>query len=249
MKISGIYQIQSKIKPERIYIGSSVNITERWRHHKDNLSFKKHHNRIIQNHYNKYGEFDLQFSVLLGCDKKDLVKNEQFFIDSLNPYFNIRKIAESNIGIKRTTEFCKKQSESRKGRISPMRGKHLTEEQKEHLRKINTGKKQSIESINKRAEKRRGVKRKPFSDEWKRHISESHKGLPSSKKGKHYDLKEETLNKMSERMKGKKLHCTPHSEETRQKIREKRKLQIFSHESIQKRIETRRSNRLKKIAS
>ncbi len=28
--ISGVYKIQSKIKPERIYIGSSVNINSRW---------------------------------------------------------------------------------------------------------------------------------------------------------------------------------------------------------------------------
>jgi len=28
MKISGIYKIQSKVKPERIYIGSAVNISK-----------------------------------------------------------------------------------------------------------------------------------------------------------------------------------------------------------------------------
>lgn len=30
MNISGIYQIQSKCKPKRIYIGSGVNIQRRW---------------------------------------------------------------------------------------------------------------------------------------------------------------------------------------------------------------------------
>jgi len=28
MKISGIYKIQSAVKPERIYIGSAVNLTD-----------------------------------------------------------------------------------------------------------------------------------------------------------------------------------------------------------------------------
>jgi hypothetical protein len=36
-KISSIYQIQSKIKPERIYIGSAVNIKHRWGIHLSDL--------------------------------------------------------------------------------------------------------------------------------------------------------------------------------------------------------------------
>ena len=40
MKISGIYKIESKIKPERIYIGSAVNIGNR-----KNFSIKKNNYR------------------------------------------------------------------------------------------------------------------------------------------------------------------------------------------------------------
>jgi group I intron endonuclease len=101
MKISGIYQIQSKIKPERIYIGSAININSRWNMHLFRLRKKEHHSIKLQNHYNKYRESDLQFSVLLGCDKGDLIKIEQYFIDSYNPWFNIAKKAGSALGIRR----------------------------------------------------------------------------------------------------------------------------------------------------
>jgi len=100
MKISGIYKIQSVIKPERIYIGSAVVISTRWDNHLSRLRLNKHPNRKLQNHFNKYGEADLSFSILLGCDKEYLIVNEQFFIDSYKPYFNLRPKAENNLGCK-----------------------------------------------------------------------------------------------------------------------------------------------------
>jgi hypothetical protein len=93
MKISGIYKIQSTIKPERIYIGSSANISKRWKNHIYDLRNNNHHSRKLQRHYNKYGEGDLFFSVLLGCDKADLISIEQYFIDTYFPYFNGRHCA------------------------------------------------------------------------------------------------------------------------------------------------------------
>ena len=32
-KFSGVYKIQSICKPERVYIGSAVNIDKRWKEH------------------------------------------------------------------------------------------------------------------------------------------------------------------------------------------------------------------------
>ena len=63
MNISGIYKIKSKVKPERIYIGSSVNIQERWRKHINYLKNNKHQSIKLQRHYNKYGKNDLVFSI------------------------------------------------------------------------------------------------------------------------------------------------------------------------------------------
>ena len=137
MDISGIYQIQSKGKPDRIYIGSSININNRWWLHLDQLQKGIHHSPQLQRHYNKYGEIDLQFSILLGCEKKDLLKIEQYFIDSYNPYFNILKIAGSSLGIKRSDETkqkqkllklgIKKSEESNRKRSETMKGIRLGE--------------------------------------------------------------------------------------------------------------------------
>ena len=115
MKISGIYKIDSKLKPERIYIGSAISISNRWNQHLHYLRKNKHQSLKLQRHYNKYGESDLSFSVLLGCDKIDLIKTEQYFLDSYRPYFNSRIIANSQLGTKRSIEFRKKVSERNKG--------------------------------------------------------------------------------------------------------------------------------------
>jgi group I intron endonuclease len=150
--ISGIYKIQSTIKPERIYIGSAVNIYKRWSKHLGELKSNAHHSIILQNHFNKYGISDLQFSVLLGCEINDLIKTEQYFIDSWNPYFNICRIAGNCSGIK--------QSE-------------LTKQKK---RDKQLGKKASQETRLKISNSMKGHKGHKFTDEQKRNISESKKG-------------------------------------------------------------------------
>lgn len=156
MRKPGIYQIQSKQKPERIYVGSATNIRKRWDNHKEDLRKNTHGNKRLQNHYNKYGEDDLLFSVLLGCDREELLKYEQFFIDSLNPYFNICRIAGNRLGVKDSEETINKRRERMIGRTPWNKGKMLpphSEETKAKMRASNTrhfmGKKHSEESKNK----------------------------------------------------------------------------------------------------
>jgi len=162
--ISGIYKIQSKVHPDRCYIGSAVDLKSRWSKHKSWLSRQEKKNMILQSHYNKYGLEDLEFSIVAICDREDLVPEngviwlEQCFILAYHykgrdkPYFNICDTAGSTIN------------------------RPCSEEQKEKLRIINTGKKQSAELIEKRIAPLRGRKRPPFSEEWCRHIGESLSG-------------------------------------------------------------------------
>lgn len=102
--ISGIYKIQSICKPERYYIGSSVNINKRWGEHLRELKKNKHHSGKLQNHFNKYRQSDLRFFILSGCDPMDLIQQEQFYIDSYKPYFNIYSTAGSPLGYKHSEE-------------------------------------------------------------------------------------------------------------------------------------------------
>ena len=113
--ISGIYKIESKINFKRIYIGSGINVFRRWNKHLSFLRNNKHHSQKLQRHFNKYGESDLTFSILLGCEREYLIANEQFFLDSYKPYFNNSKIAGSTLGYKYSKESCDRCSKSHLG--------------------------------------------------------------------------------------------------------------------------------------
>lgn len=94
-----IYKISSIIKPERIYIGSAVNYYGRKAVHLSQLSNNKHGNNKLQRHFNKYGNCDLVFSIVENVpSRNDLLKREQYYIDTLSPYFNICTTAGSNLG-------------------------------------------------------------------------------------------------------------------------------------------------------
>lgn len=173
MNIPAIYKIQSIVKPERCYIGSAVNIGKRWYEHLRDLKMNRHHCSKLQNHFNKYKEADLQFSILLGCDKNDLLKTEQYFLDSYNPYFNSLKIAGSALGRKQTEEAKLKMSNSKKGI-------RFTEE---HKRKLSEAWKN----------------RKPVTEETKKKLSLCHKGKPA----KGHKQTEETKRKIGETLKRK----------------------------------------------
>lgn len=127
--MTGIYKIESQFKPERIYVGSAVNITERWRHHLNELKLTKHHSLKLQRHYNKYGQSDLLFSIIIECEKEDLITIEQSFLDSYKPYFNTCKIAGNTLGVKYSEESKQKMRRPK------------SEEHKEKLRKSRLGKK------------------------------------------------------------------------------------------------------------
>ncbi len=203
MKISAIYIIQSKIKPKRIYIGSAVNYHKRKQLHLCELRKNKHHSNILQNHYNKYGESDLQFSVLLGCEKEDLIKTEQYFIDSYNPYFNVCKIAGNCLGIKykRSDANKLKQSLLRKGNKNLL-GFKFSDESKKKMRQSHLGIKFSQERKDKMSKSMKGIKKPPFSDQHKINIGIASKNR-LHKKGRHWKLSEETKQKLSKIAKGK----------------------------------------------
>jgi group I intron endonuclease len=170
--MSGIYKIQSRTYPDRFYIGGAIGIPRRWREHLRSLRNKKHENSRLQNHFNKYGEDDLLFSILLECPKEQLIAREQDLIDALEPWFNICKIAGSILGIKRSEETKVKLREQKLGAKNPMYGKHHSEERKQQMRNIallngntppkHNGLRRSEES---RQRYRDGVKKRPTISE------------------------------------------------------------------------------------
>ena len=85
LKSIGIYKIKINDKE---YIGSSCNIGHRLKHHLWSLENLKHHNRTMQNLYNKYGKDEIYFTIIEECSDDILIEREAFYIDKLNPYIN-----------------------------------------------------------------------------------------------------------------------------------------------------------------
>jgi group I intron endonuclease len=108
-KEAGIYSITSKVNGKR-YIGSASRICKRWSAHRMSLKANKHGSPQLQNHYNKYGEDDLIFSVVeiiergdltLQEFKKLLLEREQVYLNNWNEcQFNSLKLAGSPLGFK-----------------------------------------------------------------------------------------------------------------------------------------------------
>jgi len=169
--MTGIYKIESKCKPELCYIGSSVNILNRWRHHLRDLRVNKHRSNLLQQHYNNYSRSDLLFSILLECEKEDLLNIEQAFLDSTNSFFNICKIAGSTFGTERSEESKQKMKrvvseETRKKLSESHKGIFPSKETRLKLSKIHKG----------RIPWNKGIKMKPMKDTQKTNIGNARRG-------------------------------------------------------------------------
>ena len=99
-----IYQIRSK-STEKIYIGSAVKYARRKAYHLWSLRHNKGNNGKLQNHFTKYGESDFVFEIIEDMINDDIILNrEQFYIDSLKPFFNIAPVAGNCLGCKHNEE-------------------------------------------------------------------------------------------------------------------------------------------------
>ncbi len=218
MKISGIYVIRNLIN-NKIYIGSAINLNNRWFSHRNKLNNNNHVNRHLQSSFNKYGIDNFIFEVLeYVLDKSYLINREQNWIDFFNPEYNIRKVAENNMGLRWCLSEEIKQKARDRNMIPWNKGKKGVSDETsikmklawEKRRENGTdtppmlNKKHSAETI----EKMKGNKNaegRIVSDETREKIS-------SSNKGKKHSV--ESKEKMSLSHKGKKR-----SDKTKEKIR------------------------------
>ena len=116
---SGTYTITNDTNG-KVYYGSSVNIANRWRQHRDDLRGNRHHNAHLQNAWNTYGPAAFVFAVFDYCDVEDLHAYEQILLDQ-------------HVG----KDYCYNKA---KDAASPMRGRAVTEEHKRKLSEANKGK-------------------------------------------------------------------------------------------------------------
>lgn len=122
----GVYKITCEGN-SKIYIGSSINIRERWQQHLALLRGNRHSSIYLQNSYNKYGEDSLKFEVLIKLIEfnEDVLRDlEWYYIEKYQPAFN----TITPLSCSRTQEWKDKISQTTKklytehGYVNPRRG-------------------------------------------------------------------------------------------------------------------------------
>ena len=111
---SGIYIFINKVN-QKCYIGSAVDLNKRRLDHLCLLRQNNHHSRHFQRSFNKHKENNFLWFILERVEKSDLIKKEQYYMDILNPEYNICKIANSSLGVKRSKETCDKIGKAKMG--------------------------------------------------------------------------------------------------------------------------------------
>lgn len=87
-QLSGIYRILNRVNGN-CYIGSSLNIEKRYKHHLSTLRHNSSRCSILQKAFNKYGEDNFEFQVLLCCKPEYRLYYEQELIRELDSQYNV----------------------------------------------------------------------------------------------------------------------------------------------------------------
>jgi group I intron endonuclease len=210
MKLSGIYQIRNLIN-NHFYIGQSTNLSKRKGYHFSRLRNIVHENPYLQNSFNKYGEENFIFEILLICEISELTYYEQKYFDILKPEYNIRKeCIDSNKGLKHSESAIQKISEASKRSMSDPdviakisksnTGKVHSEETRKKLSEINTGRvftEDHKKKISDSLKNKSSYEKRIVSEITRKKMSDAQKGKPSPMKGKHHT--EESKLKMKEK--------------------------------------------------
>jgi group I intron endonuclease len=151
---AGIYMIEN-VHNGKLYIGSSVDVEDRLRHHRLSLLHGKHKNNKLQNSFNKHGDELFKFyAVEIVEDLNKLRHIEQWWIDQFSPEFNYilnvslastfgqcgRKNGSSEL-LKAawTPDRRKAWSEYKSGKPSSMKGKKWSMASRDKLSKTKRG--------------------------------------------------------------------------------------------------------------
>lgn len=197
MKIVGIYGLQNKLKPDKWYVGQSLDVYDRWKNAYEKVKCKKQPK--IYHALIKYGYDGFNKVLLEECrsDKLILLNRENYWIVEKNSIENGYNLIEARPSERRPIEVKEKISNTLKGHV-------VSEETHKKISMSNTGKQYpnrkrlSLESKNKLSLSRTGNKSwnfgKPMSKETKNKIGQSQMGEKNHQYGKKHT--EETRAKM-----------------------------------------------------
>jgi group I intron endonuclease len=141
---SGVYALICKVN-NKFYVGSSVNLVNRLLDYMQPAYLAQHTNRLILRALVKYGLRNYYFIVLETCHGTDTLQREQYWLDLLEPEYNLSPTAGSTLGVPlsketkaklraahlgktHSPETRKLMSETRRGPNNPWFGKSPSEE-------------------------------------------------------------------------------------------------------------------------
>jgi len=184
--MSVIYAIINIVN-DKHYVGQASDKIKRFKEHVKCLKGGYHFNRHLQRSYLNYGLDNFIFIVLEKCNLTELDEREQYWIDLLNPEYNIAPVAGSMLNYKHTNEARANMSKAQLGK------KHSEETRRKRAASL-IGNKNSVgadktiqieamriatkgnpKSAEHRAKIAKGNRGKIISDETKRKMSEAAK--------------------------------------------------------------------------
>jgi group I intron endonuclease len=138
MANAGVYAITNR-STNRCYIGGSATVRKRWQEHRKQAREGRHHSHLFQADWDKHGEQDFDFRVLLWCSRENLRMYEQACMSRLLSYYNVSPSSDSQFGLEFTAEARAKMSEAAK-RTRNFTGRNHTEESKRRISENRKGK-------------------------------------------------------------------------------------------------------------
>jgi group I intron endonuclease len=149
----GIYKITNP--NGKVYIGQSVDIEKRWKHHKWAFEGDKYQYHLY-NSFKKYGFDDHRFEIIEECEEAELNTKERYYQDKYNSItegLNSRYTKSDDKSGRLSEKTLEKLSKIRKGRVAPNKGKPMPEHQRQAQigRKLSNETKKKISKSNKRA--------------------------------------------------------------------------------------------------
>ena len=184
----GVYVIRNTVS-EKVYVGSSLDVSRRLKAHLSNLRSRRHRNQYLQRAWDKHGETAFEFSMVEESTRETVIATEQKWIDSLGAADEARgynacpkaasvgslpkseehraKIGASQRGRKRSPETCARISAAMAGKTR----RPLSAEQKAKISTAKKGRPMSEEARKKLSAAKTGVKTGPCSNERRAAIS------------------------------------------------------------------------------
>ena len=129
----GIYGIHNTTN-DKWYVGQSIDIKRRWKHHLWGLDNGYHYNHHLLRAWGQYGKSSFEFLVLEECEVDVINEREQYWIAKLNALsngYNQCEGGDSPKGRIVSVETRQAVSVARKGNGNPFFGKHHTDEWKQ----------------------------------------------------------------------------------------------------------------------